>query len=265
MSNKKLHVFIDGSWLFKIGSPEGVLASKTDRPTKPFSMDFKKLNQALLSHVSDFDPECQELGDLYYATSVFNIPEDIDEWPTSFPDITSEQVEIVKKNVYARNLVAQNAIDAGYKEDAIYHPKLRGYIVKRLFEKTYQEKQVDASVVALLVRSAIINPDDYHVVITGDSDILPAIQVAYPEYSENVFVATSHPDELSADHRHTSYSIHNFEFKIDSFYFQDHIVDLIHGNNAYNCGQCNKVFTTFNPVPHQNRPYCSNCRAQRDA
>lgn len=261
---KKLHIFIDGSWLFKIGSPEGVLSSKTDKPTKPFSMDFNKLNNALLKHVQSFDPSCTELGDLYYATSIFDIPEDIDEWPTNYPDITNGQIEIVKKNVHARSLVAQNAIDAGYKQDAIYRPQLRGFIVRRLNEKTYQEKQVDASVVALLVRSAIVNPNDYHVVITGDSDILPAIRVAYPEYSDNVLVATSHPDELSAEHRHTSFSIHNFNFRLDSFYFQDHIAELIHGNNAYNCSNCNKVFTTFKPIPKQNRPYCSCCMASRD-
>ena len=261
--SKKLHIFIDGSWLFKIGAPEGVLASKTDKPTKPFFLDFSKLNQALLAHVREHDQECTELGDLYYATSIFDIPDDVDDWPTDYPNITKDHIEIVKKNVHARGVVAKNAVTAGYSQDAIYHPKLRGFIVERLNDKSYQEKQVDSSVVALLVRSAIVNSDDYHVVITGDSDILPAIRVAYPEYSRNVLVATSHPDELSASHRHTSYSIHNFEFNLESFFFQDHVAEIIEGNNAYNCSNCHKVFTTFNPIPQRSRPYCAICHETR--
>lgn len=184
---KKLHIFIDGSWLFKICSPEGVLATKTDRPTKPFALDFSKLNKSLLEHAKSHDAECTGFGDLFYATSIFEIPDDIDEWPNDFTNITTNDIEIVKRGVHARTMVAKNATDAGYNSQAIYHPKLRGFIVEKLTAKTYQEKQVDTSVVALLVRSAIINPNDYHVVITGDSDILPAIKVAYPEYSTNVF------------------------------------------------------------------------------
>ena len=36
---------------------------------------------------------------------------------------------------------------------------------------------MDTSVVALLVLYAITRPGDYHCVITGDSDILPAIKI----------------------------------------------------------------------------------------
>lgn len=259
----KLNVFIDGSWLFKVCSPEGVLSNKTDRPTKPFSIDFNKLNSALLKHVKVHDPLCVELGDLYYITSIFEIPFDIDDWPLNYTTITGSQIEIVKRNVYARELVAKNAVSAGYFEDAIYHPRLKGYIVERLANKTYQEKQVDASVVALLVRSAITKPEDYHTVITGDSDMLPAIKVAYPEYSEKVFITTSHPDELSADHRHTSYSLHNFEFKVPSLYFQDIVQEIMTGNNVYNCKSCNKVFSTLAKIPKKARPYCGGCSAKR--
>lgn len=73
-------------------------------------------------------------------------------------------------------------------------------------------------------------------------------------------VATSHPDELSAEHRHTSYSIHNFDFRIDTYYFQDHIKEIVFGNHAYNCANCYRIFTTFNEVPKKNRPYCTECR-----
>ena len=54
----------------------------------------------------------------------------------------------------------------------LLHPDLR-----------YQEKQVDTTVVALLVRDAIEHPDDCFALVAGDADILPAIQVAYPNYT----------------------------------------------------------------------------------
>lgn len=260
----RIHIFIDGSWLFKICGPEGVLSSKTDKPTKAFSLDFTKLNQSILSHAKKFDRDCSELGDLYYSTSIFDLPGDFDEWPNEYENITSSDIEVIKRNVHARSLVAANATYAGYKGDAIYHPKMRGYIAEKLIYKKYQEKQVDASVVALLVRSAIVNPSDYHVVITGDSDILPAIRVAYPEYSKNVFIATSHPDELSASHRQTSFSFQDMAFTTPPYYFQEHVKEIIYGNNPYNCSRCNKVFTAHNPFPERRQPYCPSCLEQRN-
>lgn len=259
----KLHIFIDGSWLFKVCGPEGVLASKTDRPTKAFPLNFSKLNISLLQHAKMYAPNCTETGALYYSTSIFNLPEDFDEWPNEYDNITTSSIEVIKRSVYARNMVAKNAIQAGYFDDAIYHPQMKGFIVDKLISNKYQEKQVDASIVALLVRSAITCPDDYHVVITGDSDILPAIRVAYPEYSKNVFVATSHPDELNAAHRQTSFSFQDMDFETPPYYFQQHVADIIHGNYAYHCAKCNSVFTTSNPVPEKKQPYCSTCLAQR--
>lgn len=259
----KLNIYIDGSWLFKICGAEGVLASKTESPTRPFNLSFEKLNQSLMDYIKQYDSDCTGIGNSYYATSIFELPDDFDDWPNRFDDISTESVEIIKRNVFARTKVADSALKAGYAAEAIYHPPMRGYIVKKLGAGKYQEKQVDTTVVALLVRGAVTNPKDYHVVIAGDADILPAIKVAYPEYSGNVFIATSHPDELNADHRHTAFSLHNFEFNIEPYYLQDHVVDIIEGDHAYHCANCHVVFTRVNPVPSRSRPYCHSCLAKR--
>lgn len=95
---------------------------------------------------------------------------------------------------------------------------IREHIIRRLKERKYQEKQVDASVVALLVRSAITRGDDYHLVITGDADILPGMRVAYPEFTKNVLVCTTHPDELNKRHRQTAHALVEAEFKVPPFY-----------------------------------------------
>lgn len=140
---------------------------------------------------------------------------------------------------------------------------MKGWILEKLRAKRYQEKQVDATVVALLVRSAITGPEDVHVVITGDADVLPAIRVAYPEYSRNVLVATTHPDELAAERRQTSFSLSHFQFDIPPVYLQDNAIKLIAGAHVYSCAHCAKVFTRPKPIPKNARACCVPCNAKR--
>lgn len=258
-----LNIFIDGSWLFRACGPNFVLSSKTENPTKMFSLNFQKLNDSLLHHVKSNDSSCTQIGDAFISTSIFTIPNDLDDWPNQYRGLTSETIEKVKKGCFARNMFVQNAIASGYKDSAIFRPELKSYMCKRLQEGTFQEKQVDTTVVALLVKYAIIKPRDYHVIITGDSDILPAVKVAYPEYTNNVLIATSHPDELSAQHRQTSFSLSNFNFRIPPFYFQDHIVEIIHGAFPYHCSECHKVFVKDVPINRTARPYCNICARRR--
>lgn len=260
---KRLNIFIDGTWLFRVCQPEGTLASKTENSDRSFSLNFSKLNQVLLHHVQKSDSSCNQLGDLYFITSIFDIPANVDTWSDDNPDISVDAIQRVKKGAFARNRVAQNAINANYKEDAIFRPRLKHFMIEKLSSGKFQEKQVDASVVALLVRSAITKPDDYHLLITGDSDIIPAIKVAYPEYSKNVVIATTHPDELRAEHRQTSFSFNSVEFSLPAFYLQDHIIEIIHGENVYECGECRTVLARPNPIPAGKRPYCSDCLASR--
>lgn len=260
---KLLNIFIDGTWLFRVCQPEGTLSSKTENSDRSFSLSFNKLTNTLLTHVKESDSDCSELGDLYFITSIFDIPENVSSWPEENPDISTDDIERVKRGAFARNSVAQNAIRAGFKEDAIFRPRLKHYMIRRLKEGKFQEKQVDASVVALLVRSAITKPNDYHLLITGDSDIIPAIKVAYPEYSKNVVIATTHPDELKAEHRQTSFTFNSVEFSLPPFYLQDHAKDILHGDHIYECGECRKVFSRSNPVPSSKRPYCSECLSTR--
>ena len=260
---KQLNIFIDGSWLFRVCQSDGALASKTENSDYSFSLNFDKLNKALLEHVKKTDEDCSELGDMYFITSIFTIPQNIEKWPEDNPDMSSGAIDRVKRGAFARERIATNAIRAGYKQDAIFRPRLKPFMIEKLASGKFQEKQVDASVVALLVRSAITKPNDYHLLITGDSDIIPAIKVAYPEYSKNVVIATTHPDELRAEHRQTSFSFDSVEFSLPPIYLQDHIKEIIHGDNIYECGNCRVVFTRQYPIPANKRPYCLECAESR--
>src|SRR5262249_52795757 len=146
------------------------------------------------------------------STSIFSFPDNFNAWPEEYDDVTVEDIARTRSGAEARERFVQSAFEVGYNDRAVYRPKMKSWILEKLRQKQYQEKQVDATVVALLVKFAITKPHDVHAVITGDVDVLPAIKVAYPEYSKNVFIATTHPDELAAERRATSFSLTNFHF-----------------------------------------------------
>jgi hypothetical protein len=252
----KLNVFIDGTWLFYQCGAGQTLANATESPDCRFRMDFDKLNRTLLQHVKQHGGNCDSIGGSYIATSIFQLPDNFDDWPNQYNDLSMEQIERTRRGVHARDEFVQTAQRAGYRDDAVFRPIIKDYIIRKLSVRAYQEKQVDTAVVALLVRSAITKSGDYHIVITGDSDILPAIRVAYPEYTRNVVVATTHPDELKASHRQTSFSYLDFVFTIRPFFLQDNAENIIEGAFVYKCAECGKVFTRNSAIPVKARPYC---------
>lgn len=260
-----LNVFIDGTWMFKVVAAGGSLAKATESPQSRFPLDFAKLNDALLRHIRENGKACDAIGDLVICTSIFALPPDFDAWPNRFPDITQDNVERMKKNLYAREQFVRDAAGGGYSDQAVYRPLLREWTLKRLMRGEYHEKQVDTTVVALLVRSAITRGEDFHTVITGDSDILPAVSTAYPEFTRNVFVTTTHPDELNAGHRQTAYSLIDFRFDIPPFYMQDNTQKLLKGEHVYRCVECGKVFAPPKEFTHRERPRCRNCTPPRPA
>ncbi len=261
----QINVFIDGSWLFKVAASGHVLAANTERPDTSVRLDFARLDQSLLRHVRACGATCDGLGVRYLATSIFNLPDDLDNWPALDNNIRPKHLEQFRRTIHARNQFVEAALKSGYSNSAVLRPALRPWILQKLIiEKAYHEKQVDTTVVALLVRFAITQPDDYHCLITGDADILPAIRIAHSEYTRNVFVATTHPDEQQADHRHTAFSLAHFEFCIPPFYLQDRLAEIIAGNHVYTCVYCSRIFTRPNPIPMNTRhPRCSTCHTKR--
>lgn len=259
----KLNVFVDGSWLFKACAPERALAFRLEYPDRAFQLDFSKLTSSLLEHANCAVGECAELGEMFFSTSIFSLPEDLDEWPNERDDVSSADIENLRKSTIAREKFSEKAIQAGFSEKAIFRPRLKGWMIERLREHRFQEKQVDATIVALLVKSAITNPSDVHAIITGDADILPAIKVAYPEYSKNVFVATTHPDQLKTESRQTSFALADFDYTVPPFFLEQSAKEILQGDNVYECVHCSKVFARAKAIPKKGQPCCSPCNKKR--
>lgn len=270
----KLHVYIDGTWLFKV--VEGNVFDRFLVQPQNYKLDFNKLNELMLKHVSAQHPECNELGNLYFVTSLFNIPADFDTWvgkyiehPYGGQSITVSQRNIIqtKKNVQGRSDFANSAIQAGYDPSCIFHIDLQEWMLLNLLhpDLRYQEKQVDTTVVALLVRDAIEHPEDCFALVAGDSDILPAIQVAYPNYTQNVFPVLTSPNERDGRNRQTSFKYSQYNFKIATLVLQNYVGDIMAGN-VYRCTECHKYFTTRTPINPQKissgqiLPRCKFCR-----
>lgn len=252
----KLHVYIDGTWLFKV--VEGNVFNRFLADPVRFKLDFNRLNTLLLQHVSKWHPECTELGNLYFATSIFDIPEDFDSWvgkrikrPSGGSDITVSQknIEITRQNVTNRKGFAESAVAAGYDRNCIFYIDLQEWMLLNLIcpNLHYQEKQVDTTIVALLVRDAITHPEDCFALVAGDSDMLPALKVAYPNYTQNVFPVLTSPNELEGENRQTSCKYSQYRFQIDTLVLQNHVGDIMAGN-VYQCTECHKFFTTGSPI-----------------
>jgi hypothetical protein len=259
----KLHIFIDGSWLFKACAGERALAMRMEESGHNFQIDFARLSEAILAHGREIDPTLTELGHQVLSTSIFTFPDDVDDWPSEGGGILASDLESIRQNSNARDRFAKKALDAGYDDTAIFRPFLKRWMVEALRDRRFQEKQVDTTIVALLVRSAITNPQDFHAIITGDSDILPAIRVAYPEFSTNVFVVTTHPDQLLPEARQASFSLAEFSTRVPHYFLDQHVQDIVAGSHIYKCGHCSKVFVRQRPIPRTALPCCAPCNALR--
>jgi hypothetical protein len=256
----KIHIFIDGTWLFKVCGAGAALSYTTDSPTYPFLIDWNKFDSSLQQHTEQQSNTQIELGTRFFCTSIFNLPNDFDDWSNRFIDITEGQIKKTKQVVFAKNRFVQAAINSGYSELAIFRPEIKSWIIPKLDEGTYQEKQVDTTVVALLVKSAITQPEDYHAVVTGDADMIPAIKVAYPEYTKNVLIVSTHPDELDSIRRQSSFSYFDFSFDLQPFFLQANAENIITGDYVYRCSECGKIFTTKKEVPQNRQPRCRQHR-----
>lgn len=260
-----LNVFIDGSWLFNACRTGRSLAASTEDTSNNFYLDFSRFNCSLLKYVAEQGPVKElALGDLFMVTSIFEIPKGSEDWPTQFPeDCTTEGIERVKNGAHARESFVMKALAAKYSDATVFRPKLKPYIVAALGEGRYQEKQVDATVVALVVKYAITKPRDFHIIVSGDKDMLPAVQVACPEFTKNVSVATTHPDGMSTEQRQSAFSLFSYRFAISPYILEDHSEEIVAGPNVYKCRECGKIFVRSKPIPRAARPTCVPCSKRK--
>jgi hypothetical protein len=252
------NVYIDGSWLFKQCGANGILANRMEFPESNFRLDFQRLLSMFEQALSvDLGGEVVEADRLYLYTAIFSVPE--------VPDPEWGDIAFIQGNTFARRRFAESAVAAGFDPQGIFDVPLRGWIVEKVREHRYQEKMVDTSVVARLVEQAIRDPERLHVLVTGDTDMLPAISTVVPEYTQTVVLATTHPDQYNPGDAQSSFRLNQFDFRFGPIYLERHVEEIVHGAYVYRCSNpgCQRVFIRHDPIPAKANPVCKPCHEGR--
>ena len=260
----KVHIFIDGSWFFHVCAPnaDGVLARKLAEP-RSFRLDFNKLKSTILEHIQSQLSDCTEIGDCFNVTSIFSFPDDYDSWVGQCVDgheITQADIQKPKNNVRNRTAFVTRSFQAGFKEESVIRPQITQRKLLRYINKQYREKEVDSTVVALIVKYAITKHNDYFAVIAGDADIMPALMITCPDYTKNICLVTSHPNELEQRHQLTAQKYLDFNFEIDPLFLQNQVNKIIEGDYVYRCNCCQRLYVQSTPTSTRQMPYCEICK-----
>ncbi len=233
------NAYIDGSWLFRQCGPNGLLANQTEYPENVFRLDFGRLLSVFGGHLSrSLGGEVADPAELFLYTAIFVIP--------SEPDPKWGDISFIESNSHTRRMFADSAVAAGFHDEGIFDVPLRGWIVEKLRDRRYQEKMVDTSVVARIVEQSIRYPDRLHVLVSGDTDMVPAISTVVPEYTETIVLATTHPDQYNPLDAQSSFRLNSFDFRVPPLYLERHTMELAQGDFVYRCSNpsCQRALRT---------------------
>lgn len=254
----KLHVYIDGTWLYNQCGRERTLTQYVE--SDYFFVDFAKLNAKLVKYIQEQSGVIvQPGGGLWYYTSIIrNIPDN---------DFDGNSLERLKKSSYAKEQTVKTAQSAGYDVSGVFEVPFQHWMPKQIGAGLFQEKMVDTSLVARMVLSSVQNPDDFHILVSGDLDMMPAISLVVPKYLERVILFTTNPNQWDPNMQQTSKRLTDYDFSYGPLYFDDVIKDIVLGKYVYTCDHptCSVVLTRQKPIPTGDRPYCRVHFAARPA
>jgi hypothetical protein len=254
----RIHVYIDGTWLFNQCGKDRTLSQYVE--SDYFFIDFNKLNSVIEKYIfqsSGIQP--QPGGQHWYYTSIItNIPDH---------DIDGNSLDWLKSLSYSKEQTVLAARRAGYDTSGVFEVPFKHWMPKQIERKLFQEKMVDTSLVARMVLSSIQYPQDFHVVVTGDLDMIPAISLVVPQYLEKVVLFTTDPRQWDPNMQQTSKKLTDYNFKYGPFYLDNMVSEIFQGNFVYTCDHptCSIVFARRNEIPVGEKPYCSTHLRTRPA
>ncbi|HWO98308.1 MAG TPA: hypothetical protein VNM45_18640 [Bacillus sp. (in: firmicutes)] len=244
----KIHIYIDGTWLFNQCGKERSLSQYVE--SEYFYIDFSKLDNEIKRIIESQSGISIETGGgrWYYTSIIKGIP--------SF-DEDGNSLEWMQNRSYSMEQTVKAAERAGYDITGVFEVPYKYWMPKQIQAKLFQEKMVDTSLVARMVLSAVQNKDDFHVLISGDLDMMPAISLVVPEYLEKVVLFCTDPAQWDPNLQQTSKRLTDYSFKYGPFYL-DEIVGQIMQGHVYQCKhpRCGIYFSRINPIPKNQKPYC---------
>lgn len=264
----KVHIFIDGSWLFKACSKYGVLAQKFYRPEK-FKVDFTRLQELIVRHILEKNEVCNakelELGDCFNFMSILNLPEDFADWEgKKIGDVVvgKDNIKITSEEVKKRKEFAEASFEAGFEKKAVLEVDLKEWMLANLINGCFQEKKIDTMLVVTFIKYVLRKPKDYFAIVTGDADMLPAIEFANEGFTNNICLVITSPDE-NKKYISTAFGYTKYKFDTPTIYLQDHIKDIVAGSYIYTCASCSKVFKTKVEITRICEHNCTICLSKK--
>lgn len=158
---------------------------------KHFLLDFEKMLLLLEDEVKMRVGPGISRGELYlYMELIEGTPQQ------------SMDPEVVKLRqlVHSREKFAERAVMAGFKSEGILRRQYKPWMPESIKRKEYQEKKADTSLVARVVEQGIRRQNQVvHIVVSGDSDMLPAVEMVIPGYSKHVIWVMNDPTSYAPE------------------------------------------------------------------
>lgn len=180
---KRVNVYIDGFNLYH------VLLKNIKEWTKPWESDLKWCN--LRSLVESYLQSDEELGKIYFFTADSWIPETRNRWIIYQKALNNEGIDIIKwkySNI-SRTFVDKMKVILLKMWFDIWDDGIEKYYPKRLMYKTYEEKRTDVNIAVKILEDAFLWKYDNAIIMSWDSDIVPAIESVKKNFTDKKFTA----------------------------------------------------------------------------
>ncbi|BCG56761.1 hypothetical protein [Paenibacillus sp. URB8-2] len=244
----KIHIYIDGTWLFNQCGRDRTLSQYVE--SENFYIDFIRLDQAIKDKIELLSGTKVESGGgrWYYTSIIKGIPEN---------DVDGSSLEWMRNRSHAIEQTVKSAEIAGYDITGAFEVPFKFWMPKQIQSKLFQEKMVDTSVVARMVLSSTQYQDDFHVLISGDLDMMPAISLVVPEYLDKVVLCCTDPAQWDPNLQQTSKRLTDYSFQYGPIYMDEMVGEIMQGH-VYQCQhpKCGIFFSRSRPIPKSQKSYC---------
>jgi hypothetical protein len=234
-AKQKIAIAVDGSYLFKICAANSALARNACQKGARFPFSFPRFEKACLEDLARRGfGECEVVA-RYFVTSLFHIPIEALLWDGASGLVIGQN---------QRNHFAEAAHRSGY-ETKVFRPFLNARVMENVLKKTYTEKRVDSS---LAVRVAVLahDPDLVQVVLTGDGDIEPALDILP---SNRYLLASGKPGQGSP----SEWVYRNL------FVLEHHAREIMGESSSISCFHCQRSRDHLQNIAEESTDPCRYC------
>lgn len=250
------HIYVDGSWLFKQCGKQKSLSWRAfpkSKHEKIFFIDYSKLINLIINELRSTIKEDLDVGTLWYFSSVFS----------ELTEIPGEDVQLILRENYAKKRIIDEVRKAGFNTDHVFEVPFKPWMIDAIKSKSYKEKKVDSAMVTYMADNFKNYENDYHAVVTGDLDVMPAIQRLMQSGIGKVILVTTKPHQWDITMQQTSWELANYPFSHGPIFLEDKVKSIMSGDLIYECVRCRDLFARRKAIPPLSQPLCIKCYTEK--